>query len=249
MRKAENFVLFVYLSSPNRYCFSIMSPSSAISLSHVRCSHYAEQPFALADWSLSSGQQLALLGRSGSGKSTLLNLLCGLVPATSGSLQVLGQELVGMKETQRDLLRRDHIGVIFQTYQLLDEFTAMENVAMGHYFSDRKSQQNALELLDRVGLADLAHRYPAELSVGQRQRVAIARALVKSPALILADEPTGALDSETGHLICDLLRDLSTEREAALIFVTHDRHLASQFPSQQEISDLLQWTTEGRVAS
>ncbi len=217
-----------------------------ISLQKVRGHFSAELSFTIPDFTVTQGEQIALLGKSGSGKSTLLNLLSGMMGATDGSILLHEQELVGLSEVQRDRVRRNHIGMIFQTYQLLPEFTVLENVLMGAFFSDQQSPQNkikALDLLSEVGLDGLSQRRASALSVGQQQRVAIARALIKSPPIILADEPTGALDQETGSSICDLIQRLARESQSALIFVTHDQQLAQRFPKQLQVSDLLHWNT------
>lgn len=199
--------------------------------------------YLISAFSLSRGEQLSLVGKSGSGKSSLLNLVAGFLPAQSGSVTVCGTELQGLSEGKRDLHRRKNLGMVFQTYQLLEEFTVLENVRLGGYFSEggERGDEEVESLLEQVGLAPYMDRLPAELSVGQRQRVSIARALLKKPQLILADEPTGALDDETGGQVCDLLQRLCEEEGRSLIFVTHDRDLAARFPRQEKITNLISW--------
>lgn len=224
---------------------SIVSPPSSLAMNEVKASYQRTmEEISIPHFSLQQGEQRALLGESGSGKSSLLHLISGLLPAQTGSIRLNSHELVGLKESKRDALRRHHIGIIYQTYQLLDQFTALENVMMGAYFSEAGSahQEEAISILSAVGLGRYTEKYPQELSVGQRQRVAIARALVKKPTLILADEPTGALDASTGSTICELLQRLAAEQESALLFVTHDQSLAKRFPEKSEIADYLHWS-------
>ncbi len=216
----------------------------ALSLNQVRGAFSPEQTYHIPELTIKHGAQIALLGKSGSGKSTLLNLLSGMIGASDGSIKIHDQELVGRSEAARDKIRREHIGMIFQTYQLLPEFTVAENIQIGNYFSGQdqsKLSERITEILAKVDLAGYGDRYPNALSVGQQQRVAIARALIKQPAVLLADEPTGALDQETGSRICTLLQTLAKESGSTLIFVTHDQSLAQRFPSQLQVSDLLQW--------
>ena len=201
--------------------------------------------FSIKNFKVETGEQIALLGRSGSGKSTLLNLLAGFLPASSGSIKITTKELVGTTEAKRDLIRREHIGMIFQTYQLIDELSVIENVSLGQRFSREgyttETSSQASHLLEKVGLSEKVNKRPSELSVGQRQRVAIARALIKKPDLILADEPTGALDRDTGESVCSLLQELSTDQKSSVLFVTHDEYLANKFPKQLEVSEILNW--------
>jgi len=220
--------------------------STLIKMHDVRGKLSAEQEYCISEFIVNAGDQIALLGKSGSGKSTLLNLLSGMISANQGSVVINNQELVGLTEAKRDLIRRDHIGMVFQTYQLLPEFSVLENVLMSALFSSKNSsaEGEANMLLEKVGLEELKNRPIGALSVGQQQRVAIARALLNSPPILLADEPTGALDHDTGSQVCTLLQRLCRESNSALIFVTHDRGLASQFPKQFEVSDLLEWNTK-----
>ena len=222
---------------------------SAVTIKDVRGSLSRESAFTISPFDISAGEQLALLGKSGSGKSTLLNLLSGMLGVTEGSISINGHELVGKTEAQRDKIRREQIGMVFQTYQLLPEFSILENIQMGAFFSQQNNSNQAAELLDKAGLKGYENRFPHEISVGQQQRVAIVRALIKKPPVILADEPTGALDQETGSTLCALLQDLATDYGSSLIFVTHDQHLAKRFPKQVEVSDLLHWEPSERRSS
>ncbi|MFI7363356.1 ABC transporter ATP-binding protein [Streptomyces sp. NPDC050149] len=191
-----------------------------------------------------SGEAVAVMGPSGCGKSTLLNMLAGLDRPTSGRVQVAGQDLSQLNETGLALFRRRHIGMIFQFFNLIDDLPALDNVALAAQLtgtSARQARRRALELLDELGVADRRDVYPAVLSGGERQRVAVARALMNRPALLLADEPTGALDSRSGEQVMDLLIDLNQIGQTLLI-VTHDPHLANRCASRLiEVAD-------GRVA-
>jgi putative ABC transport system ATP-binding protein len=177
-----------------------------------------------------TGEAVAVMGPSGCGKSTLLNMVAGLDRPTGGTITVHGDELGKLNETGLALFRRRRIGMIFQFFNLLDDLPALDNVALAGQLtgvSARRARKRALELLDQLGVADRKDRYPATLSGGQRQRVAVARALMNRPALLLADEPTGALDSASGEQVMDLLVDLNRIGQTLLI-VTHDPHLAAR---------------------
>lgn len=176
---------------------------------------------------LTSGDSLAIVGSSGSGKSTLLGLLAGLDLPSSGSVVLAGNDLVCLDEDQRARVRAEHVGFVFQSFQLLDSLNALENVMLpleleGH----ADARQRARTLLERVGLGQRLTHYPRQLSGGEQQRVAIARAFAAEPAVLFADEPTGNLDSHTGERISDLLFELNQERGATLVLVTHDERLA-----------------------
>lgn len=185
---------------------------------------------------VNSGERIAIVGASGSGKSTLLHVLGGLDMPTTGEVWVKGQCLNQMDETQRGDIRNQHLGFIYQFHHLLAEFTAIENVAMPLLLRKsvkiKEAHEQAVALLNKVGLSHrLAHR-PGELSGGERQRVAIARALVTKPALILADEPTGNLDYDNAQSVFDLLSELQANMGTALLMVTHDRSLAKMADKQ-----------------
>jgi putative ABC transport system ATP-binding protein len=178
---------------------------------------------------IATGERVALLGKSGSGKSTLLNLLAGLDRPTSGRLTVAGQDLSGMSRRQMAAYRLTTVGMIFQSYNLIASQTAVRNVELPTVFSRRPSrerQQAARDALQAVGLQLRLHHRPAELSGGEQQRVAIARALMNRPKVLLADEPTGNLDSRTSQEIEQLLLGYVADRKTTLILVTHDEELA-----------------------
>ncbi|MFD8881767.1 ABC transporter ATP-binding protein [Streptomyces erythrochromogenes] len=191
-----------------------------------------------------AGDAVAVMGPSGCGKSTLLNMVAGLDRPTSGTVEVQGHDLGGLNETGLALFRRRHIGMVFQFFNLIDDLPALDNVALAAQLTGtpaRQARRRALELLDELGVADRRHNYPATLSGGERQRVAVARALMNRPALLLADEPTGALDSRSGEQVMDLLIDLNQIGQTLLI-VTHDPELATRCASRLvEVAD-------GRVA-
>ncbi len=174
----------------------------------------------------------AIIGKSGSGKSTLLALLGALDKPTSGSINIDGKNIVGMNDKQLIQHRRHKIGFIFQNYNLVPNLTALENVMLPMEFAGietRKRKERAIELLGQVGITeDKYRRKPTRLSGGEQQRVAIARALANQPKLILADEPTGNLDTATGKMIVDLLKNLAKAKNITIIAVTHDRSIARQ---------------------
>ena len=174
------------------------------------------------------GQFLALMGPSGSGKSTLLNLISGLDRPTEGEITIEGRSTQGFSESDWTLLRRERLGIVFQFFNLLPGLTAQENVELPLLLSgDPQSQEQAEASLRAVGLAHRACHRPAELSGGEQQRVALARALVHHPALLLADEPTGNLDSKIGHDIVQLIKDLAQDNGQTVILATHSREAAA----------------------
>lgn len=179
------------------------------------------------DLELTKGDSLAIVGSSGSGKSTLLGLLAGLDLPSAGAVLLAGNNLSELDEDQRARLRAEHVGFVFQSFQLLDSLNALENVMLpleleGH----ADARQRARALLERVGLGQRLTHYPRQLSGGEQQRVAIARAFAAEPGVLFADEPTGNLDSATGERISDLLFELNRERGTTLVLVTHDERLA-----------------------
>jgi putative ABC transport system ATP-binding protein len=181
-----------------------------------------------------TGEAVAVMGPSGCGKSTLLNMIAGLDRPTSGSIVVHDEDLGQLNETKLALFRRHRIGMIFQFFNLLDDLPALDNVALAAQLTGSKAdaaRKRALELLGELGIADRRNMYPAALSGGERQRVAVARALMNRPALLLADEPTGALDSRSGEQVMDLLLDLNQIGQTLLI-VTHDERLATRCASR-----------------
>jgi putative ABC transport system ATP-binding protein len=178
------------------------------------------------------GELIALVGQSGSGKSTLLNIVGGLDHPDAGEVEVLGLDTQRATDAQRSQLRNDAIGFVFQAFNLLDHLTVLDNVTLPASFSRRAmkttdASARGREALRRVGLSDFAHRRPGELSGGQKQRVAIARALFGEPKLLLCDEPTGNLDSETGKEVIDFFRELNAKDGVTLVIVTHERRVSS----------------------
>jgi putative ABC transport system ATP-binding protein len=193
------------------------------------------------DVEIASGQLTAVMGPSGSGKSTLMHILAGLDRPTEGSVTIGGQDITTLSDDELTLLRREHIGFIFQFFNLLPMLTAAENVVLPLSLAGRKADPEWVrELTDKVGLgARLGHR-PSELSGGQQQRVAIARALVSRPTIMFADEPTGNLDSRTGGEILELLRGMVSELGQTTVMVTHDAHAAA-------IADRVLFLADGEI--
>ena len=175
---------------------------------------------------------VAIVGPSGSGKTTLLGLLAGLDVPTRGRVLIDGQSLGDLTEDERAALRGEKIGFVFQTFQLIPTLTALENVLVPIELrgngAGRTAQGNAVQLLERVGLGDRVHHYPAQLSGGEQQRVGLARAFASAPRILLADEPTGSLDTETGTTVIDLLVELNRDAKTTLVLVTHDPALAAR---------------------
>lgn len=181
------------------------------------------------DLTVQPQESLAIIGRSGSGKSTLLSIIAGLEKPTSGEVHLMGKAIHNLDEDQRALVRAKGVGFIFQNFQLMPSMNALENILMPlELFQIPHAKQQALDALDKVGLADRAHHRPAELSGGEQQRVAIARAFVAKPKVLFADEPTGNLDENTAEHIQQLLFDLQSEQQTSLVLVTHDRNYAKK---------------------
>ncbi len=202
-----------------------------------------EETFTLRvpHFSVERGVELVLTGESGSGKTTLLNLICGIIAADEGSITLDATDITKLSEAQRDRFRAERIGVVYQTFNLLQGFTAKENVMLGAAFGKHTSNtaKRAEELLARLGLADRMNRKPRELSVGQQQRVAVARALVAAPILLLADEPTANVDAANAARVMDELRALAKEQGSTLVVITHDDAVKQMFPYSQAIRDLV----------
>ena len=175
-------------------------------------------------FTIEQGEFVVILGRSGTGKSTVLNMLGGMDQPTEGKVIVDGQEISGFSDKQLSSYRADTIGFIFQFYNLIAGLTAYENVALVKDI--KKNALDAGEMLDKVGLSDQKNKFPSQMSGGQQQRVSIARALAKDPKIILGDEPTGALDSETGLIVLEMLQKLSTQDGHTVILVTHNADIA-----------------------
>ncbi len=184
------------------------------------------------------GAQKVITGRSGSGKTTLLNIIGGIIAPDEGSVQIEGNNIAALSEAARDTFRARTIGYVFQTFNLLQGYTARENVLLGMLFAGKVDGERAVHLLDRVGLIDRTGYLPTELSVGQQQRVSIARALANNPALILADEPTGNLDPATGETIISLLKDVCRESGATLLIVTHQPQVMAAFTDVVDLGAL-----------
>jgi len=191
--------------------------------------------------SIGRGEFVAVMGPSGSGKSTLLALLAGLDRPTAGGVSIDGEPIESMSESKLALLRRRKIGFVFQSFQLLGNFTAAENVMLPvELLGGPKPRDRARELLERVGLGDRGHHYPSQLSGGEQQRVALARAFAPDPAVLLADEPTGNLDGANGRIVLDMMLELRRDHGTTLVLVTHDPELAA-------LSDRVIRVRDGRV--
>jgi putative ABC transport system ATP-binding protein len=199
---------------------------------HYRMGNETVRALDGVSMAVSDGEFLALQGTSGSGKSTLLNLIAGLDRPTSGTLRIDGADISGMSSEQLSLHRRGNVGMIFQSFNLVSTMTAVENVTLAMMFAgvpQPERDQRASELLESMGLSGRQRHKPSELSGGEQQRVAISRALANKPRLLLADEPTGNLDSRTSRDIMELLRELNERERKTIILVTHDARLASQY--------------------
>ena len=181
------------------------------------------------DLDVHAGEIVMLMGPSGSGKTTLLSIMGAILTATSGSVQVSGREVVGLNQKQLPAIRLEHIGFVFQGFNLFPTLTAGENVELMLDLKGIRGAQaknRAQELLEQVGLGEKYKSFPNDLSGGQKQRVAIARALAGDPQIILADEPTAALDSQTGRIVMQMMKDLAHKRDRAVVIVTHDPRVA-----------------------
>ncbi len=195
-----------------------------------------------ADLRVAAGDFVALMGPSGCGKSTLINLVAGLDTADEGSITVGGEQVTGRSEDDLSIIRRQHIGIVFQFFNLLESMTALENVTLPAVIAGtrrRPAETRARDLLDLLGLGEKAKSVPGSLSGGQRQRLAIARALANEPTLLLADEPTGALDSDSGHEIVELLSRLNGSGQT-IVLVTHDNDVA-------QVAERLVYMRDGRM--
>ncbi len=206
---------------------------SIISVEHV-CKSVTDSTGSLEilrdiDFALKAKETAAIVGASGSGKSTLLSIVAGLDTPTSGTVRLAGQDLFAIDEDDRAALRAQKVGFVFQSFQLLGNLTALENVMLPLELADRKdARAAATEMLGRVGLSQRLNSYPKVLSGGEQQRVALARAFVVRPAVLLADEPTGSLDFATGEKIMELMFDLNREQGTTLVLVTHDKSIAAR---------------------
>ena len=189
-------------------------------------------------FSIDSKEVVSIVGPSGSGKTSIIMLASGLETASSGSVKVNGQEIVGLKENQLSEVRRKNIGIVFQSFYLIPNLTAVENVLLSLEANQQFDlEQDAKNLLDEIGLSHRLYHLPSELSGGEQQRVAIARALINKPKIILADEPTGNLDSANSESMIDLLFDYTKKSQTSLVMVTHDNTIANRCDRTIEIRD------------
>jgi ABC-type lipoprotein export system ATPase subunit len=197
------------------------------------CEHFHAQP----------GSHIALWGPSGCGKSTMLNLITGLLISDEGTVRIDQTELHTLKGSKLDQFRGQNFGFVFQTFNLLKPFTALQNVLLGMQFSDilpeKEWKPRAMELLERVGLGHRIHSKPTTMSVGEQQRVAIARALANRQKVVVADEPTGSLDPKTASSVMDLLLEMCREEEVTMLMVTHDKAIAESLENRFDCSDLV----------
>jgi putative ABC transport system ATP-binding protein len=210
--------------------------------------NYPNSPFALALPSLSmkSGENTALIGPSGCGKTTLLNLLAGVLLPDRGVVEVGGSAVSGLADAERRDFRIRKLGLVFQAFELLDYLSVLDNILLPLRIGAGLSvtaeyRQRAVDLAERVGIADKLQRHPDQLSQGERQRVAVSRALLLKPSIILADEPTGNLDPANKLVVLDLLVDYAREQGATLLTVTHDRELLDRFDRVLDFRDINQW--------
>ena len=216
------------------------SPVLALRDVHLTLSSRAGEVHILhgVNLAVGSGEAVGIVGPSGSGKTSLLMVMSGLEPATSGTVTLAGESLSGKSEEDLARIRRETVGIVFQSFHLIPTLTAIENVAIPMEFRGlTDATARATEALKRVGLSHRLDHYPGQLSGGEQQRVAIARALAAGAKVLLADEPTGNLDQDTGNAIIDLLFDLKTREGATLLLVTHDRSLAARCGRIIEVRD------------
>lgn len=189
--------------------------------------------------SVEAGEQVVIRGRSGCGKTTLLNAIAGLTTVDSGTITLDGVQLTRLHEAARDRFRARKIGYVFQTFNLLAGFSAIENVMLGMTFTGRRPEPDrALDLLERVGVAHRAKHKPSALSVGEQQRVAVARALANQPVLLLADEPTANVDPAHQQQVIDLLRGVCEEENVAMLLVTHSPEVSDQFTRVEQLEEV-----------
>jgi putative ABC transport system ATP-binding protein len=190
-------------------------------------------------WSVEAGEQVVVVGASGCGKTTLLHIIAGILRPSSGHVLIDGWDTPILTEAERDQFRARRIGYVFQTFNLLQGFTALENVMIGMTFAGTRSDRHrAKDLLEKVGLGHRLHHKPAQLSVGEQQRVSVARALANKPKLVLADEPTANVDVGNQQQVIDMLRNTCEEEQVALILVTHAPEVANQFKRVDKLAEI-----------
>ena len=192
----------------------------------------------IENFSVESGKQLIIAGESGSGKSTLLGMISGILLPDNGEIIIDGTNIVKLSEGNRDQFRAKNIGYIFQTFNLLQSFTVLENVMLGMMFAGKVDKAKAVSTLEKVGLSHRINNKPSELSVGEQQRTAIARAIVNSPKLLLADEPTANLDNKNSFAAIDLIKDLCIENKITLVLVTHQKEIMDRFENVVELESI-----------
>lgn len=201
-----------------------------IATQNLQFSYNGKQNFSFPDLSCKSGETLLITGSSGKGKTTLLHLLGGLLSPTSGTIQIDETEISNLSSSKLDAFRGKNIGMVLQKSYFVEALSVLDNVILASWLATgRKAKEKAIQLLTQLDLENQIHKLPAQLSIGQQQRVNIARALINNPKVILADEPTSSLDDENAQIVAELLSNLATEHKAALIIVTHDQRLKTQF--------------------
>lgn len=207
--------------------------------SYVEANGATLEVLNIPTFAVAAGEQIALVGRSGCGKTTLLHVISGISQPDSGKVQIDGLDITRLSEAGRDRFRAEKIGYVFQTFNLLPGFTALENVMLGMVFASGKADRaRAAKLLDRVGLGKRAAHRPNEMSVGEQQRVAVARSLANRPKLLLADEPTANVDPGNQQDVIDLIRQSCREENVSLLVVTHATEVASQFERVDRLEDV-----------
>jgi putative ABC transport system ATP-binding protein len=227
---------------------------AAVKISRLNFSYPGKIPAAvldIADWRISRGERVFIKGPSGSGKSTLLNLLAGILTATQGSIEILGQDLGALSARKRDAFRANHIGIVFQQFNLIQYLSVLDNIRLAAHFGKKNSSDigpKAQQLFTALGLDPaLMTKKAGDLSTGQQQRVAIARALINSPEILIADEPTSALDSDTRDAFMKLLTGISRTQGNTLIFVSHDTALAQHFQHVVNLAEINRAGTPAHV--
>lgn len=236
-----NNILLLYFSSSTDDTFMPLLEITNLVKRLGRNNSEHQFTLRIPHFTLEQGTDLVLTGESGSGKTTLLNVICGIIAADEGAVHLLDTNISALSEAKRDRFRAEHIGIVYQTFNLLQGFTALENVMMGAAFAKGKLDISARaeELLVRLGLQDRLRNKPAELSVGQQQRVAVARALIGKPALLLADEPTASIDARNSTMVVEEMRSLAREQGSTLLVVSHDTNVAAMFSATQTIHDFI----------